>query len=124
MRDWYAYSNLEQRHNYLNYETKSLMPWCHKYTQRCGLFSAHGIYHIIKLEDQRIGLCQSSSIDFAQVFHQIDTKGVGKVYPVDLIKFLSVHRIAISERESEYLVYLSGAQNPYMDFDKYCQYYN
>lgn len=65
-----------------------------------------------------MGLCQSSSIDFAEVFGQIDSKGVGKVYPVDLIKFLSVHRIAISERESEYIVYMTGSQNQYMDFDK------
>lgn len=66
-----------------------------------------------------MGLCQSSSIDFPQIFNQIDAKGTSKVYPNDLVKFLSVHRIAVTDRESEYLIYLSGSQSPYMDYNKY-----
>lgn len=55
-------------------------------------------YSQLMLEDLRIGLCQSSGIDFVEVYSQIDTKGLNKVYSSDFIKFLSVHRIAISER--------------------------
>lgn len=72
------------------------MSWCYQYLKRNRIFAAYGITYLIQLEDLRIGLCQSTSVDFLEVFSQIDVKGTGKVYPIDLIKFLSVHRLAIS----------------------------
>ena len=52
----------------------------------------------MQLEDERLGLCQTRNIDLHEVFGQLDGKGAGKVYGSDMINFLSVHRIAISQR--------------------------
>ena len=32
------------------------------------------------------------------IFTQIDTKSLSKIYPSDLINYLTIHRIAASER--------------------------
>lgn len=43
------------------------------------------------------------------MFMQLDRKMLDKVYANDLINFMSVHRIAASERECQYIIWLTGS---------------
>jgi hypothetical protein len=55
-------------------------------------------FYLFQLEDERSALINSGYFNDDDAFSQIDRKNIGKLYTNDLIDYLSVHRIAISER--------------------------
>ncbi len=53
-----------------------------------------------------------------EVFRQIDRKNMDRVHPQDIINFLGVHRIASNERECQYLIWITGSLEPYLNYSQ------